>query len=112
FAELGLRNVIVRAVLLIGYLLALLGAAWLGYGPGLLTGLLTIVALPRLLGSSRSLGNNAVRYLLATVILLLISRLGQTSRRRLAEARLAADQLEIRVQQRTEEVRQRTEEAL
>ena len=98
------RHPVLYGSLALTFLIILLGAPWLGYGPGLLVCVLIIIVLPRAIGTSnRSLGNDAVRSLMTGVICVLISRLGQTSRRREAELRHAAAELEIRVRERTEE---------
>src|SRR5262245_31285698 len=85
------------------FIILLLGAPWLGYGPGL-TICFLMIAISRMVGTSpRTLGRDAVRGLLTAVICLLISRLGQTSRRRVTDLRKAAADLEIRVRERTED---------
>ena len=102
---LGSRNPVLGAVLVVVYIVLLLGAAWLGYGPGLLI-LLLITILPRFLGPTpRTFGKDAVRYALGAIICVLISRLGQTNRRREAELRHTAEELEIRVRERTESLK-------
>src|SRR5262249_10020774 len=50
-----------------------------------------------------TIGADAFRYFLGAVICMLISRLGQTNRRRVADLRHAAEQLEAKVQERTRE---------
>src|SRR5580693_7563272 len=91
---LGWRSPIFGGIVVIGYILLLLEAAWMGYGPGLLV-LLLMTILPRFLSTApRTFSRDVVRYLLGAVICVLISRLGQTKRRREAELEHTAEELE------------------
>jgi PAS domain S-box-containing protein len=108
YVLLGWKNPLFGGVLVVAYILLLLGAAWTGYGPGLLV-LLFITVLPRFLGTtSGTFERHTVRYLLGAVICVLISRLGQTNRRRAAELKRTAEELEIRVRERTDRLRFQT----
>jgi PAS domain S-box-containing protein len=86
------------------YFVVMLGAAWLGYGPGLLVWTLTFVVVPKILGT-RTQGRTMDPMILGLVLLvsLLISWIGQNRRRREANLVREAEELERRVQQRTEE---------
>jgi PAS domain S-box-containing protein len=102
YSVLGWRTPVFGGIVVLGYILLLLEAAWMGYGPGLLV-LLLMTILPRFFGTApRTLNKDAVRYLLGAVICGLISRLGQTKRRREAELKHTAEELEVRVRERTE----------
>ena len=108
FDVLGWRNPVFGGIVVLAYFLLLVGAAWIGYGPGLVILLLTTI-LPRFLGSApHTFSQDAVRYMLGAAICLLISRLGQTSRRREAELKHTAEELEIRVRERTERLQFQT----
>ena len=86
------------------YLGVLVGAAWLGYGPGLLAWFLSFTVVPKILGT-RTAGRPLDPLVLGLVLLvsLLISWIGRNKRRRERELVQAAADLEVRVQQRTEE---------
>ncbi len=108
YEVLGWRNPVFGGIVVVAYFLLLLGAAWVGYGPGLLVLLLTTL-LPRFLGTGpHTFSRDVVRYLLGAVICVLISRLGQTQRRREAELKQTAAELEIRVRERTERLKFQT----
>jgi len=95
---------VLYTVLLLLFTILFLGTPWLGYGPGLIVCLMTFLVLPRVMGTStRTIREDAIRFLIASIICLLISRLGQISRRREADLRQAAAELEIRVRERTED---------
>jgi PAS domain S-box-containing protein len=93
------------------YLLALMGAAWKGYGPGIAACLLTSFIVPYFLPRRNGLHFDPVRLLLLLLVSLLISRLGQIQRRREEELREAAGLLEARVRERTEEAERAAAEA-
>ncbi len=101
----AIRVSLVYGLLTVALFLVILGSAWLGYGPGVLTCALATVVVPRLLrtGPSRGAWPDLVRLGLVLIISLLVSRLSETRRRREAELRHAAEEAERRVQQRTEE---------
>jgi PAS domain S-box-containing protein len=101
----GIRIAAVSAIVQVLYFVLLLGAAWLGYGPGLLVWTLTIFAVPRILGTTRPAGRSFDPIVVGLVLLvsILISRISQTRRRREAGLVQAAEELELRVQERTEE---------
>ena len=86
------------------YLGVLVGAAWLGYGPGLLAWTLSLTVVPKILGT-RPGGRHLDPVVLGLVLLvsLLISWIGRNRRQREKELIRAAADLELRVQARTEE---------
>ena len=86
------------------YLGVLVWAAWLGYGPGLLAWTLALTVVPKILGT-RPGGRPFDPIVLGLVLLvsLLISRLGRNKKQREKELLQAAADLEVRVQERTEE---------
>ena len=92
------------------YFLLILGAAWLGYGPGLLVCSLTTFLLPPLL-LSQPPGVQIGRFGLLIVVSLLVSRLSASKRRTEISLRRSAEELEDRVRERTREL-QRNEQRL
>jgi PAS domain S-box-containing protein len=100
-------------VITIFYLLVLLGSSWLGYGAGILTWTLVTFALPRFLGTTqRQLTPDLIlRFGLLLLISVLISALAASQRRREAELVKAADELEKRVAERTQEATRAAMEA-
>ena len=100
----GLRIPFLSAAIQLSYLLLLLGAAWLGYGPGLMVLTLTVFAVPKILGT-RGQGRPIDPYIFGLELLLcvVISRMAQTRRRREKELVRAAGELERSVQARTAE---------
>jgi PAS domain S-box-containing protein len=104
---LGIRIAIVTTILEILYFFLLLGAAWLGYGPGLLIWTLTIVAVPRILRTTRQ-GRSMDPIVVGLILLvsILISWIGQNRRRKEAGLVHTAEELEARVRERTEEALQ------
>ena len=110
FDMLGWRNPVFGGIVVLAYFLVLLQAAWMGYGPGLLVLLLTTI-LSRFLGTTpHTFSRDAVRYLLgaASFCGVLVSRIGQTKRRSEAELKQTAEELEIRVRERTERLQFQT----
>ncbi|HEV2447515.1 MAG TPA: PAS domain S-box protein [Candidatus Sulfopaludibacter sp.] len=100
----GIKVALVGAVIQILYLILLLGSAWLGYGPGLLVWTTTLLVVPKILRTARN--NRALDPVVVGLVLLvsiLISRISQIRRRREAELVRAAEELERRVEERTEE---------
>ena len=100
----GIKIALVTAIVQVLYLILMLGTAWLGYGPGLLVWTLTILVVPKILGTTRQ-GRPLDPVVIGLVLLVsvLISRIAQTHRRREAELVRAAGELEQRVAERTEE---------
>jgi PAS domain S-box-containing protein len=95
---------LVTGLLIILFLLVLLGAAWLGYGPGILISALLTLAVPRLRPSpNRTLRGELFRCGMALVVSVLVSRISQVRRRREAALRRTAEELELRVQERSQE---------
>ncbi len=92
------------------YFVLIMGAAWLGYGPGLMICAITTFLLPPLL-LGRAPHTDAGRFSLLVIISLLISRLAASKRRTEASLRYAAEQLESRVRERTLEL-ERNEQSL
>ena len=104
FSELLLRMFGTRAAPLYSLvlLLVMLGSAWLGYVPGVLICILTVVVAPRILLPSRPRHFDPVNLGLVLVVMLLISAVAASKRR-------AALALEHRVAQRTAELSQKQE---
>jgi PAS domain S-box-containing protein len=101
---LGIHTGLPWAVIQVLYYVLLLGAAWLGYGPGLLVWTLTLVAVPMLLGTTRQFRkSDPIIFGLALLVSILISRIAQTRRKREAELMQTAEELEQQVEERTEE---------
>jgi two-component system, cell cycle sensor histidine kinase and response regulator CckA len=84
------------------FLLVLLGSSWLGYGAGIMTWTL-VLFLPRALGLVQRPSADPFRFALLLLVSLLISRIAATGRRREAELTHAAEELEVRVEERTAE---------
>jgi two-component system, cell cycle sensor histidine kinase and response regulator CckA len=87
----------------------LLGAAWTGYGPGLLTLALIRYVVPLILLPGQPLHVDLGQSALLSVISLLVSRIASSKRQTEASLRSFAEQLEARVQERTQEL-QRNEQ--
>jgi two-component system cell cycle sensor histidine kinase/response regulator CckA len=85
-------------------LLMMLAAAWLGYGPGVLVCVLTLVVAPRVLYPARPHRFDPVNLGLVLVVMLLISAVAAWKRRTEAALRVAAETLETRVAERTREL--------
>jgi PAS domain S-box-containing protein len=107
FQYLGAGHLVINGILSLGLLITLLGAAWLGYGPGLLTIALLSFILPHLVVNparpKSSPGSQLLQFGLLAVISVLVSRIASGNRRREADLRQAARDLEERVRQRTAE---------
>ncbi len=113
-AEILLRTVGTKPALVYTLLfdLLIMGSAWLGYGPGLLVcGLTTYLAPHVLLPNRPSTHVDLGKFALLVLISFLISRISQSKRRSEASLRRVAEQLEIRVAERTLEL-QRNEQML
>jgi two-component system, cell cycle sensor histidine kinase and response regulator CckA len=85
--------------------LLIMGAAWLGYGPGLLVCALVTFVIPGILMPARASHVDFGRFGLLVVISLLISRISTSKRSTEATLRRSAEDLEERVQERTAELR-------
>ncbi len=95
---------VLAGLLVMAFLLLILGAAWLGYGPGILVSAITVLAVPRLRPwPNRTLRGDLFRFGLALVVSLLVSRISQIRRRREAALRRTAEELEVRVRERSQE---------
>src|SRR5579862_4919914 len=79
-------------------------AAWLGYGPGLVVCLLTMFVAQSILVPGHPHPVEPIRFGFLVVILLLISRLAQNKRNTEDSLRRAAESLEQRVAERTQEL--------
>jgi signal transduction histidine kinase len=88
-----------------------LGCAWLGYGEGVLAGILITFVIPRLLLPGTPLHPDAGRFGLLLVLSLLISSISAYRRKAERALKFAADELESRVQARTLEL-QKNEQQL
>jgi PAS domain S-box-containing protein len=87
------------------FLVILLGSAWLGYGPGLLATVLTTLVLPQFIRTNPPTTFTAeVRgFAFLGALCLVVSFIADTRRKREGELRRTAEELERRVQLRTEE---------
>ncbi len=98
------RNPVLGAVLWLGFFVVILGAAWLGYGPGLMVCILTTFVVSRLIApAGRNPSPNFTQLAIITAISLLVSRVADVGRRHEAVLRRAATDLEQRVRERTAE---------
>jgi len=110
YAILGPAPVYLYAFLRVPFLFVLLGAAWLGYGPGVLVCILVTFVVPRLLPAQRPRRPvDLVTFGLVLLVSILISWIGQSRRRTEAALRRAAEDLETRVRERTAEATRVTE---
>jgi PAS domain S-box-containing protein len=101
---LGIKFPLFYGFLYILLVIVMLGAAWLGYGPGVLLCAIVTLGVPQLrLGPTRTASAELSRFALALIISLLVSRISENRRRTEAELRRIAGDLEIRVRERTEE---------
>jgi PAS domain S-box-containing protein len=91
------------AVSLIGDV-AFLGCAWLGYGEGILAGILITYVIPRLLLPGTPLHPNAGRFGLSIVLSLLVSSISLYKRKAEKALKVAAEELDARVRSRTLEL--------
>jgi PAS domain S-box-containing protein len=82
--------------------LVFLGAAWLGYGPGILVTLLITFAAPPLLAPGEPLNVDLGRFALLLIISLLVSRVSSSKRRSEALLRGWGESLDARVRERTQ----------
>ena len=83
---------------------AFLGCAWLGYGEGILAGTLITFVIPRLLLPGTPLHPDFGRFGLLIVLSLLVSSISRYKRKAEKALKVAADELETRVQSRTVEL--------
>jgi signal transduction histidine kinase/ActR/RegA family two-component response regulator len=93
------------------YLMAVFAVAWFGgYGPGILSCLLTLVALPAALAHSFRLANlDPSRLTLLIVVSLLVSKVARTERHARTVLGQANDELDRLVQTKTKDLRQTVE---
>jgi two-component system, cell cycle sensor histidine kinase and response regulator CckA len=91
--------------------LVFLGAAWMGYGPGVLALAVILFIVPRVLLPDRPSHVDLGQFGLLTIISLLVSRISSSKRRTEASLRQLAGELDIRVQERTQEL-QRNEQRM
>jgi len=104
YVVLGIRFPPLYGFLYLLLLIVLLGSAWLGYGPGVIACAITTLVVPHLVNNpNRAIQSDLTRFTLVLIISLLISRLSETHRRREAELKKTAEDLEVRVRERTEE---------
>jgi PAS domain S-box-containing protein len=90
---------------------AFLGCAWLGYGEGILAGILITFVIPRLLLPGTPLHPDIGRFSLALILSLLVSSVSRYKRKAERALKFAAEELESRVQSRTAEL-QKNEQRL
>lgn len=83
---------------------AFLGCAWLGYGEGILAGILITFLIPRLLLPGTPLHPDVGRFGLLIILSLLVSSIARYKRKVERALKVAADELESRVQSRTLEL--------
>ncbi len=88
-----------------------LGCAWLGYGEGVLAGILITFVIPHLLLPGTPLHPDVGRFGLLLVLSLLVSSISTYRRKAERALKFAADELESRVQSRTLEL-QKNEQRL
>src|SRR5438309_1377297 len=85
--------------------LVFLGAAWMGYGQGVLVLALIVFLVPRILVPGEPSHVDLGQFILLTVISFLVSRISSSKRRTELSLRRLADKLEDRVEERTLELR-------
>lgn len=84
-----------------------LACAWLGYGEGILAGILITFVVPLLLLPGTPLHPDAGRFVLLLVLSLLVSSVSAYKRKAERALKVAADELESRVQSRTLELQKK-----
>jgi PAS domain S-box-containing protein len=84
--------------------IAFLGCAWLGYGEGVLAGILITFVIPHLLLPGTPLHPDVARFGLVLVLSVLVSSISAYKRKAERVLKFAADELESRVQSRTLEL--------
>ncbi len=95
---------LLSGLLVVLFLFLILGAAWLGYGSGILISALVMIAIPHMRGApNRTLSGELFRLSLALIVSLLVSRISQVHHRREAALRRTAEELEARVRERSQE---------
>jgi PAS domain S-box-containing protein len=108
----GRAHPVLSAYLMAFYAVVILGAAWLGYGPGILVCFLVAFVVPLFTQRrSRSLSAELLIFGVELFVALLVSTIAHVRRRLEAELRRAAEVLEARVLQRTEEALRAVERA-
>jgi PAS domain S-box-containing protein len=85
--------------------LLFLGAAWIGYGPGLLVLALIIFLVPRILVPGEPSHVDLGQFVLLSIISLLVSRISSSKRQTESSLRRWGDELERSVEERTQELR-------
>jgi PAS domain S-box-containing protein len=100
-----------RAKILISLLgdVIFLGAAWMGYGPGILVLAIISFLVPVILFPNRPPHTDFGQFGLLMVVSLLVSRISSSKRQTEATLRRWGDQLEARVQERTIELQRKEE---
>jgi two-component system cell cycle sensor histidine kinase/response regulator CckA len=84
--------------------LVFLGAAWVGYGPGVLVLALIIFVVPRILVPGQPSHVDLGQFSLLSIMSLLVSRISSSKRKAEASLRRWGDELEHRVEERTIEL--------
>jgi len=111
-AGLLLRVIGTKATILVSLLgdVVFLGAAWLGYGPGIVVCFLLTFVVPPLLVPGRPVSADLGKFGLLVFISLLISRIASSKRRSEALLRDWGESLEVRVAERTRELNEQKEQ--
>jgi two-component system cell cycle sensor histidine kinase/response regulator CckA len=103
YLVIGPRPVYLYALLRLIMLLIMLGASWLGYGPGIVVCTLVTFVIPRAFPAQPRRPVDLGMFGLLLTVSLLISWIGQSRRRTEADLRKTAEDLERRYRERSEE---------
>jgi PAS domain S-box-containing protein len=102
---------LVGGLIIVAYLVVVLGAAWLGFGPGLMTCALITYVLPLLVSTTGRRNNQGITFLALSVLSLIVSFASYMVRRRQQDLRQLAIDLEQRVRERTADAERSAEAA-
>ena len=95
---------LISVFILFSFFVLLLASAWLAYGSGVLVCVLVTVEMRALVARSPRNRFDAIRLVLLIAISLLVSYISSIHRRREADLRRAAEELERRVRERTDQL--------